>query len=70
MANSAANRPRHPHRMPSARRQILRPSRDSAARQAALSAMRGMLEKAGFDLPQFEEMRSRSRAELQTTLER
>jgi hypothetical protein len=56
--------------MPSARRQILRPSRDSAARQAALSAMRGLLEKAGFDLPQFEEMRSRSRAELQTTLER
>jgi hypothetical protein len=70
MANSAANRPRHPHRMPSARRQILRPSRDSAARQAALAAMRGMLEKTGFDLPQFEEMRSRSRAELQTALER
>jgi hypothetical protein len=70
MANSTTNRSRHPHRLPSARRQILHPSRDSATRQAALAAMRGALEKAGFDLPQSEEMRSKSRAELQTALAR
>jgi hypothetical protein len=70
MANSTTNRLRHPHRLPSARRQILHPSRDSATRQAALAAMRGALEKAGFDLPQSEEMRSKSRAELQTALKR
>jgi hypothetical protein len=68
MANSTADRPRHPHRLASARRQILRPSRDSTARQAAVAMMRGALEKAGLDLSQFEEMHRRSRAELQTAL--
>jgi hypothetical protein len=70
MANSTADRPLHPHRLASARRQILRPSRDSATRQAAVAMMRGALEKAGVDLSQVEEMRSRSRAELQTVLAR
>jgi hypothetical protein len=70
MANSPTNRPRHPHRLPSARRQILRPPRDPAARQAALAAMRGAVEKAGLDLSQFDEMRSKGRDELQTALDR
>jgi hypothetical protein len=68
MANSTTNRPRHPHRALSAKRQILRPTRDGATRQAALAAMRGALEKAGFDLPQFEDMRADSRAELRAAL--
>jgi hypothetical protein len=68
MVNSPKNRPRHPHRLLSARRQILRPTRDGAAQQAALAAMRGALEKAGFDLTQFDEMRAQSRAELRTAL--
>jgi hypothetical protein len=68
MVNSPKNRARHPHRLPSAKRQILRPTRDGATRQAALAAMRGALEKSGLDLTQFDEMRARSRAELRTTL--
>jgi hypothetical protein len=66
MTNSTLNRPRHPHRPPSARRQILRLDRDAAA----FAAMRSALEKAGFDLSRFDDMRSKRRAELRTALAR
>ena len=48
MANSTTNRSRHPHRLPSARRQILHPSRDSATRQRVIDSAIECITEEGF----------------------
>src|SRR5947209_20573916 len=70
MATPTNNRPRHRHRPLSESPQILRPGRDPAAQKVAVAAIRGALEKAGLDLAQLDDKRSRGRAELRTALAR
>jgi hypothetical protein len=65
MRDPSSTSPRYRHSKLRAKSHVVRTGPDGAARQEAITAVHGSLEKAGLDLARFDELRRRSRAELE-----